>query len=81
MALIENFELKEDFDQTVSQFTIEISDLRANLCEKQAKIQSLESELPSFRANYKANHEETRGKLETCEIKLFGQAKQRILLT
>ena len=40
MALIENFELSEEFGPTVSQFTIEISDLKANLCEKQAKIQS-----------------------------------------
>jgi septal ring factor EnvC (AmiA/AmiB activator) len=64
----------------VSQFKTEISDLKANLCEKQAKIRSLESELASFRGNYKANLEETRGKLETYEIKLIGQAENVIKL-
>jgi hypothetical protein len=43
MTFVENFdvkvsELREDFDQTVSQFKTEISDLKFNLCEKQAKI-------------------------------------------
>ncbi|CAB4009797.1 Hypothetical predicted protein [Paramuricea clavata] len=85
MTFIENFdvkvsELREDFDQTVSQFKTEISDLKANLCEKQAKIRSLESELASFRGNYKANLEETRGKLENYEMKLVGQAENVIKL-
>jgi predicted RNase H-like nuclease (RuvC/YqgF family) len=66
MTFVKNFdvkvsELRDDFDQTVTQFKTEISDLKANLCEKQAKIRSLESELASFRGNYKANLEETRG--------------------
>ncbi len=73
MSFIENFdvklgELREDFEQTISQFKTEISDLKANLCEKQANIHSLESELASFGGNHQANLEEIRGKSEIHEI-------------
>jgi predicted RNase H-like nuclease (RuvC/YqgF family) len=60
--------LREDFDQSVSSLVKEVSELKSNLGGKQAKIRALESELATFKGNYKSAIENTKGKLESCEI-------------
>ena len=52
----------------VSSLVKEVSELKSNLGEKQAKIRALESELATFKGNYKSAIENTKGKLESCEI-------------
>ena len=73
IAMAENLDIKltkqrEDFDQLVSSLVKEVSELKSNLGEKQAKIRALESELATFKGNYKSAIENTKGKLESCEI-------------
>jgi predicted RNase H-like nuclease (RuvC/YqgF family) len=58
----------------------ELSDLKHNLCEKQAKIESLESELATLKGNYKTDSESTRNKLESIDIMLTGQGESIIEL-
>ncbi|CAB4000596.1 Hypothetical predicted protein [Paramuricea clavata] len=58
----------------------EVSDLKHNLCEKQAKIESLESELATLKGNYKTDSESTRNKPESIDIKLTGQGESIIEL-
>ena len=75
MSLAENLDIKlctlrEDFDQTVACLKEEISELKSDLCEKQAKIQALESELATFKGNCKSSLENTKAKLESCEVEL-----------
>ncbi|CAB4042874.1 Hypothetical predicted protein, partial [Paramuricea clavata] len=74
-SLAENLDIKlctlrEDFDQTVTCLKDEISELKSDLCAKQAKIQALESELATFKGNCKSSLENTKAKLESCEIEL-----------
>ena len=73
IAMAENLDIKltkqrEDFDQLVSSLVKEVFELKSNLGEKQAKIRALESELATFKGNYKSAIENTKGKLESCEI-------------
>lgn len=73
-------QLREDFDQTRLDLMTEVSDLKHNLCEKQAKIESLESELATLKGNYKTDSESTRNKLESIDIMLTGQGESIIEL-
>jgi hypothetical protein len=59
--------MREDFHETLSFLTQEVSELKSK-CEKQAKIRSFESELATFKGNYKSAMENTKGKLESCQI-------------
>lgn len=75
MTLVENLDaklsqLKEDFDDKILILEREVGDLKSNLCEKQAKIYSLESELASFKGNYKSNKENMLDKLGNHELQL-----------
>ena len=45
-----------------------MSELKSNLGENQAKIRALESELATFKGNYKSAIENTKCKLESCEM-------------
>jgi chromosome segregation ATPase len=67
--------LREDFDQTVIRLKDEISELKSDLCVKQAKIQAPESELATFKGNCKSSLENTKAKLESCEIELNKNGK------
>ena len=74
MSLAENLDgklcsLKEDFEQTVRCLRDEISELKRDLCVKQAKIVTLESELATFKGNCKSNLEKANGKLESFRLK------------
>ena len=62
--------LKEDFEQTVKCLRDEISELKSDVCVKQAKIVALESELATFKGNCKSNLEKLDGKFESLEIKI-----------
>ena len=53
----------------------EVSELKIDLLEKQAKIQALETELATLKGNYKSNVEHTRGKFESFEFDLNKQTE------
>ena len=53
----------------------EVSELKLDLLEKQAKIQALETELATLKGNYKSNVEHTRGKFESFEFELNKQTE------
>ena len=80
MSLAENLDsklcsLKEDFEQTVRCLRDEISELKRDLCVKQAKIVALESELATFKGNCKSNLEKANGKLESFQLEISKQGK------
>ena len=80
MSLAENLDsklcsLKEDFEQTVRCLRDEISELKLDLCVKQAKIVALESELVAFKGNCKSNLEKANGKLESFQLEISKQGK------
>ena len=62
--------LREDFEQTAKCLRDEISELKCNLSGKEAKIAALESELATFKGNYKPSLEKANGKLESFEIEI-----------
>ena len=62
--------LKEDFEQTVKSLRDEISELKSDVCVKQAKIVALESELATFKGNCKSNLEKLDGKFESFKIEV-----------
>lgn len=75
MSLAENLDIKlstlrEDFDQTVIYLKDEISELKSDLCVKQAKVHALESELATFKGNCRSVLDNTKVKLELCEIEM-----------
>ena len=53
----------------------EVSELKLDLLEKQAKIQALETELATLKGNYRSNVENTRGKFESFELEMNKQTE------
>ena len=58
----------------------EVSDLKHNLLQKQAKIELLESELATLIENYKTDSERMKNKLESIDIELTRQGESIIQL-